>query len=57
MLLRTEDRQRTSVLSELSSLERFGAKMYLGGEILGYRGVAKIDDNLSALYAFTMVKR
>jgi hypothetical protein len=57
MLLRTEDRQRTSVLSELSSLERFGAKMYLGGEILGYRGVAKIDDNLSAIYAFTMVKR
>ncbi len=57
ILLRTEDRQRTSILQELSSLERFGAKVYLGGEVLGYRGIAKIDDSMSAIYAFSMVKR
>jgi hypothetical protein len=56
-LLRTEDRQRTSVLQELGSLERIGARMYLGGEILGYRGMAKVNDSLPAIYSFTMVKR
>jgi hypothetical protein len=56
-LLRVEDRQRTSVLQELSALERFGARMYLGGEILGYRGLAKVNDSLPAIYSFTLVKR
>lgn len=56
-LLRVEDRQRTSVLQELGALERFGARMYLGGEILGYRGMAKVNDSLPAIYSFTMVKR
>jgi len=56
-LLRTEDRQRTSVLQELGSLERMGARMYLGGELLGYRGVGLVDDSLPAVYSFTMVKR
>lgn len=56
-LLRVEDRQRTSVLQELGALERFGARMYLGGEILGYRGTAKVDDSFPAIYSFTLVKR
>lgn len=56
-LLRTDDRQRTSVLQELSGLERFGAKVFLGGELMSYRGLAKVGGNGSALYAFTMVKR
>jgi hypothetical protein len=54
---RTEDRQRTSVLQELGSFERFGARVYLGGEIIGYRGLARVDDSLPAMYSFTMVKR
>jgi hypothetical protein len=57
LLRRTEDRQRISVLHELSSLQRFGARMYLGGEVLGYRGVAKVDDSLPAMFSFTVVKR
>lgn len=56
-LLRTEDRQRTSFMSELSSIERFGAKMFLGGELLGFRGAALVDDAQAALYSYTIVKR
>lgn len=56
-LQRVEDRQRTSVLQELGSLERMGARMYLGGEIFGYRGMGRVDDSLPAIYSFTMVKR
>jgi hypothetical protein len=56
-LRRIDDRQRTSVLQELGRLERFGAKAYLGGEVLGYRGLARVDDSLPAIYSFTLVKR
>lgn len=56
-LRRVEDRQRTSVLQELGAFERFGARVYLGGEIVGYRGLAKVDDSLPAMFSFTMVKR
>ncbi len=54
---RTVDRQRTSVLQELGKLERVGARMFLGGELLGYRGLGRVDDAHPALYSFTMVKR
>jgi hypothetical protein len=56
-LLRTEDRQRTSFMQELSSLERFGAKMFLGGELVGYRGAGLVDDAHPAIFAFNLVKR
>ena len=56
-LRRTEDRQRTSLLQELGSFERMGARVYLGGELIGYRGLARVDDSLPAVYSFTMVKR
>jgi hypothetical protein len=56
-LLRTEDRQRTSFMQELSSIERFGAKMFLGGELMGFRGVALVDDAVPAVYSYTVVKR
>jgi hypothetical protein len=56
-LRRTEDRQRTSVLQELGSFERLGARVYLGGEIFGVRGLARVDDSLPAVYSFTMVKK
>ncbi len=54
---RTADRQRTSILQELGKLERMGARMFLGGELLGYRGAGQVDDSLPAVYSFTMVKR
>jgi hypothetical protein len=54
---RTEDRQRTSFMSELSSIERFGAKVFLGGEIIGFRGTGLVDNSLPAVYSFTAVKR
>jgi hypothetical protein len=54
---RTADRQRTSVLQELGKFERMGARMFLGGELLGYRGLGLIDEAFPALYSFTMVKR
>lgn len=53
---RTEDRQRTSVLQELGGIERMGARMFLGGELLGYRGAARIDDQ-PGVFAYTIVKR
>ena len=53
---RTENRQRTSVLQELSGLERLGARMFLGGELLGYRGMARVD-GAPAVFAYTIVKR
>lgn len=54
---RTLDRQRTSVLQELGKLERMGARMFLGGELLGYRGLGRVDEAHPALYSFTLVKR
>ena len=56
-LLRTEDRQRTSFMQELSSLQRFGAKVFLGGELVGYRGVGQVDGSQQAVYSFTVVKK
>lgn len=53
---RTEDRQRTSVLQELGGLERMGARMFLGGELIGYRGAARVDDQ-PGIFAYTIVKR
>lgn len=57
VLRRAEDRQRTSVLQELNGLERFAARMFLGGELLGYRGLAKVDDSLPAVFSYTLVKK
>jgi len=57
---RLADRQRTSVLQELGKLERYGARMFLGGELLGYRGTGSVDGGdatYPAVYSFTMVKR
>src|SRR5690606_42053193 len=54
---RTLDRQRTSVLQDLGKLERMGARMFLGGELLGYRGLGRVDEAHPALYSFTLVKR
>lgn len=54
--LRTADRQRTSVLQELGKFERMGARMFLGGELLGFRGIGQVG-TLPAVYSFTMVKR
>jgi hypothetical protein len=56
-LVRTEDRQRTSFMQELSTLERFGAKVFLGGELVGFRGIGTVDGSLPAIYSFTVVKR
>lgn len=56
-LQRTENRQRTSVLQELGTFERFAAKMYLGGELLSYRGLATVDSLRPAVFSFTIVKR
>ncbi len=56
-LRRTEDRQRTALLQELGTFERFGARVYLGGELFGYRGLATVGDSVPAVYSFTMVKR
>jgi hypothetical protein len=56
-LLRTEDRQRTSFMQELSSLERFGAKVFLGGELVGFRGIGQVDGTQPAIYSFTVVKK
>jgi len=56
-LLRTEDRQRTSFMQELSSIERFGAKMFLGGELMGFRGAGLVDDAAPAIFSYTVVKR
>jgi hypothetical protein len=53
---RKEDRQRTSALQELSRIERFGAKLFLGGEILGFRGTGLLNDSLPAIYSFTLIK-
>lgn len=57
VLRRVEDRQRTAFLQELGTFERFGARMYLGGELFGYRGLAVTGDSLPAVFSFTMVKR
>jgi hypothetical protein len=54
---RVESRQRTSVLQELGSFERMGARMFLGGELFGYRGLARVDDSLPAVFSYTMVRR
>jgi hypothetical protein len=56
-LLRTEDRQRTSFMQELSSLERFGAKVFLGGELVGFRGAGLVDGSQQAVYSFTVIKK
>ena len=56
-LLRTEDRQRTSFMQELGSLERFGAKVFLGGELMGFRGLGLVDGTKPAVYSFTVVKK
>jgi len=56
-LVRTEDRQRTSFLQELGTFERFGAKIFLGGELVGFRGTALVDGTSPAVYSFTVIKR
>ena len=56
-LVRTEDRQRTSFMQELSTFERFGAKVFLGGELVGFRGVGQVDGAQQAVYSFTVVKK
>ena len=54
-LQRKDDRQQTSALQELSRMERFGAKMFLGGQIYGCRGTGMVNDSLLALYSFTEI--
>lgn len=54
---REKDRQVNSALQELSRMERFGARFFLGGEIYGCRGTGLINDSLSAIYSFTVIKR
>jgi len=56
-LQRREDRQQTSALQELSKMERFAARMFLGGQIYGLRGTAWVDDSLPAIYSITRISR
>ena len=53
---RKENRQFTSALAELGSMERFGAKIFLGGEILGFKGKGVVNENIPALFSFTVIK-
>jgi hypothetical protein len=53
---RTENLQRNAFLQELNRLERFGARMFLGGEIFGFRGAGTVDKKYPALWSFTLVR-
>lgn len=54
---RTENLQRNAFLQELNALERFAARMFLGGDLFGFRGAGTVDDTLPALYSFTLIRR
>jgi predicted secreted hydrolase len=52
-----EQRQSNSAFQELSSFERWGAKLYIGGDLYGFRGTGTVNDSLPAVFSFTGVKR
>ncbi len=53
---RTENLQRNAFLQELNRLERFAARVFLGGEIYGFRGEGLVDEKFPALWSFTLAK-
>jgi len=53
---RKEDRQCISAFHELNWFEKKGAKFFLGGEIVGLRGLGQTQDSLPALLSFTLIR-
>ncbi len=51
-----EQRQWSSAFGELNTFERFGAKVFLGGDLYGFRGTGAVNE-FPALFSFTIVKR
>jgi hypothetical protein len=43
-LVRKESRQQSSALRELGKMERWGAKLFIGGDIIGFRGTAQLGN-------------
>ncbi len=52
-----DQRQTSSAFQEMNSMERFGAKLFLGGDLCGFRGTGVVNDSLPALFSVTVVKR
>lgn len=52
-----DQRQASSAFQEMNSMERFGAKLFLGGDLCGFRGTGVVNDSLPALLSVTVIKR
>jgi hypothetical protein len=47
--------QWASAFRQLNSLERFGAKLFAGGDLYSFRGTGVVNDSFPALFSFTAV--